>query len=232
MGTDFFDDDLVKRVDRGTDSADRDFVSPSYPGAPSGRMSQQKDRLINQAADATEEIERMRRRQEELELEKARIEELNRKQNEYAKSKTELIDDLSKSLLRMEKDQVQANRMVELLSSTRTRFREMLEDVRDISEESWDDDVFAEELTRSLALVDDSRMEFNRAVAKIDAESWSSGQPAGGRSGVAERLGVGSSLADKGFFFWLKVGMALTLPLILILLALFAGYLFSLGSFG
>jgi len=231
MGTDFFDDDLVKRVDRGAEGTDSDFVSPSYPGAPSSRMSQQKDRLINQAADATEEIERMRRRQEELELEKARIEELNRKQNEYAKSKTELIDDLSKSLLRMEKDQVQANRMVELLSSTRTRFREMLEDIRDITEESWDDDVFAEELTRSLALVDDSRMEFNRAVAKVDAESWSAGQPSG-RSGVTERLGRGSSLADKGFFFWLKVGMALTLPLILILLALFAGYLFSLGSFG
>jgi len=229
MGTDFFDDDLVKSADgRAVETPEKDSTTLGHATCASGRMAEQRERLINQVADSTEEIERMRMRQEELEQEKSKIVEIARKQDEYARGKTEIIDNLSKSIILTEKDEVQANRMVELLSATRLRFKDMLTEIRGIKEETWNDDVFAEELNRSLALVEDCRMEYSKAIAKIDAESWHRGA-----EGKAQLLSLDgsmrASLSEKGFLFWVKIGLAMSLPVILILLALFVGYLFSLG---
>ena len=219
MSTDFFDDDLSRGGDGGetTESS-------------SVRLARQKEQLTNQVADTAEEIERLRMRQEELEHEKTSLEELNRKQDEYERSKKDIIENLSRNIILMEKDEVLANRMVELLSASRARFKDMLAEIRDIKEENWGDVDFEEELDRALALIESARMEYSRAIAKIDAESWQKGA---GQAQLAtlEEAGRGS-LANKGFWFWLKVGIAVSLPLIVIRLVLVAGYMLKVWLSG
>lgn len=229
MGTDFFDDDLVKSADgENAEEGSKGFISLSPSSDTDRRMMQQRERLVEQVADTTEEIERMRMRQEELEHEKNKIEEIARMQGEYTSCKKEIIGNLTKSIVLMEKDEIQANRMVELLGSTRLRFKNMLSEIRDIKEDTWNDGVFEEELSKYLALIEDARMEYNKAVAKIDAESWQRG--AEGKAKLRSLDGsMRASLADKGFLFWIKVGFAVSLPILLLLMGLFTAYLFTMG---
>ncbi len=157
MSTDFFDNDLSR-----TTAPDDEALTESSVT----RMTRQKEQLTNQVADTAEEIERLRMRQDELEHEKTSLEELNRKQDEYERSKKNIIENLSRNLVLMEKDEILANRMVELLSASRARFKEILAEIRDIREELWGDSGFEEELDKALALIESARMEYSKAIAK------------------------------------------------------------------
>jgi chromosome segregation ATPase len=214
MGTDFFDDDLSRKTGEVED-----------PETSASRMSRQKEQLTNQVADTAEEIERLRMRQDELEHEKTSLEELNRKQDEYERSKKDIIENLARNIILMEKDEVLANRMVELLSASRARFKDVLSEIRDIREENWSESVFEEELDKALALIESARMEYSKAIAKIDAESWQKGA---GQAPLATLEDAGrSALANKGFLFWVKIGVAVSLPMITVFLLLILGYTLS-----
>ena len=215
MGTDFIDDGLLESTQpEGSDSG-------------ASRLNRQKERITGKVADTAEEIELLKMRQAELEHEKKHLEEVNRKQNEYADGKKELIENLSRNIITMDKDEVKANRMVELLSASRSRFKAMLAEIREIREENWSEKDFEEELDKALALIESARMEYNQAIAKVDAENWGN---AGGKPAASGLAPAGGNPADFGFFFWLKAGIALFLPLILVLLSIFAAYVWLFGG--
>ncbi len=218
MGTDFIDDDLL------------DSSSEQSTETPAARMTRQKEQITNKVADTAEEIELLKMRQIELENEKKSLEEMNRKQDEYARSKKEIIENLSRNIILMEKDEVRANRMVELLSTSRSRFKDMLAEIRDIQEDSWSEDVFEEELDKAQALIESARMEYSKAIAKIDAESWQKSSDGKTQLATIEDATRGS-IANKSFLFWLKVGLAFSLPIIFVMLLLFAAFVW-LGGLG
>ena len=210
MATNFNDLDLRKH-------REGDGAVPEESAA--DRLAKQKDEIANKVANAAEEIERLRMRQEELEYAKKELQELNRKQDSYTHGKKEIIASLARSILQMEKDEVRASRMVELLSATRQQFNGLLSDIREIREERWDEASFEEELDRALVLLDNARMVYNKFVAKIDAESWPRGDRAGGALTALDD-GSRHPLAGKGFFFWLRIGLALTLPAVIVMAVL------------
>ena len=126
--TDFFDDDLVKQRDSarrlklgpsddsiGTvgDGASSDEV-PVRPVSDFNltRMAKHKQEVDDHVATAVHELERLRKRQEDLEREKKELEELRRKQEEYERGKREMSERLSQSLVTLEKDELQAERVV------------------------------------------------------------------------------------------------------------------------
>ncbi len=220
MAGNFTDLDLSKRLGS---------VDANAEERATGRMARQKEDIADKVACAAEEIERLRMRQDELEYAKKALQELNRKQNDYDHGKKEILASLGRSILQMEKDEVRAARMVELLASTRQKFKELLTEIHDIHEERWGEEEFEEELDRSLALVENARMVYNKSVAKIDAESWQRGECGAGAL-VPLDGGTGrGSLSDKGFGFWFKVGVALALPMVLALSALAGLFLWLKG---
>lgn len=220
MAGNFTDLDLSKHLGADTEVAE----------SAAERLAKQKDAIADKVAGAAEEIERLRMRQDELEYAKKALQALNRKQNDYDHGKKEILASLTRSILQMEKDEVRASRMVELLCSTREKFKVLLGEIHAVREEHWGETEFEEELDRSLALVENARMVYNKSVAKIDAESWQRGERGAGALVPLDGAGR-SSLADKGFGFWLKVGIALALPMVLALSAL-AGLLLFLWLTG
>jgi len=219
MGTDFIDDDLLRSSGAGEAETS------------AARLTRQKEQITNKVADTAEEIERLKMRQDELEHEKSSLEELNRKQDEYARSKKDIIENLSRNIILMEKDEVLANRMVELLSASRSRFKDILAEIRDVQEEGWAEDCFEEELDKALALIESARMEYSKAIAKVDAESWQKGGTGQAQLSTLEDAGRGS-IANKGFLFWLKVGVAVSLPMAFFILLLIAAYVWTNGFIG
>ena len=136
--TDFFDDDLVKQRDAakriklgpGDEPVGTLGSMPSSDEVPVRpvsdfnltRMAKHKQDMDEQVVTAMQELERLRARQENLEKEKRELEEIRRKQEEYERGKREMVERFNQSLLTLEKDELQATRLAELLGATRARF--------------------------------------------------------------------------------------------------------------
>lgn len=212
MSTDFIDDDLLKMRDAGDDD---EGVNTRADGTDVGKMARQREDIGNQVAGAADEIERLRMRQAELEKAKKNLEDLSRKHEEYEQGKKEMLDKLTRGLTMVEREEIQATRMVELLSETRSRFRELLDDLSEIDETKWTEDGFKTELSRALVKVDMARADYKKALARIDAVSWYKPGDGEKRSDVLQEMARDVS-GRKDFAYWLKVGLAVSLPMIVV----------------
>lgn len=246
MGTDFFDDDLVReresalKIKLDGDSGPRDGHIPSSRDLPNRPISdltlthlaRHKQEVTEQMVDKSEELNRLRARQEELERERRLLEEMKQKQEAFDAGRRELKDRLNESLLRMEKERLQAERLAQLLEETRRMFRERLDEILAVKEDEWNEDTFVDELNRSLVLLENVRSDYNKAMAKIDAvrpggtdEAAAKSRPLSFADPVAARTGEA-----KGFRYWLAAGLAFTLPM-MALLALLAAVWMGLYFF-
>ena len=161
----------------------------------------------------------MRARQEELERERRTLEELRAKQEALDAGRRELKDGLQTSLVKMEKDQLEAERLAELLDETRRVFRERLDEVTALNEDEWADEHLLEELNKALALLENIRSDYNKALARIAAVHPQAADPAKPlQQLVLDAAGAGgASLARRDFRDWLRAGLAFTLPLLILL---------------
>ena len=126
---------------------------------------------------ARERLLALRRQQDELERQKAELEELRRKQEEYARGKGEMIDQLTRGLVALEREQIQADRLAELCNKAQRAFRDYLEQLQGINDEEWNSANVRSELSKALGIVENSRLEFNRARTKLDCLQPGAGQP-------------------------------------------------------
>jgi vacuolar-type H+-ATPase subunit I/STV1 len=234
MGTDFFDDDLVRereaalkiKLDGDGASAARDGHIPSsrdLPNRPVGdltltHLARHKQEVTEQMVDKVQELDRLRARQDELERERRLLEEMRQKQEAFDTGRRELKNCLGESLVRMEKERLQAERLAQLLDETRRLFRERLDEVSALDADSWDDENLLDELNNSLGLLENVRADFNRAMAKIEAVQPSGGAPV--RAAAFERASAGAEDGVRGFAYWLRAGWAFTLPLMVLLAVL------------
>jgi hypothetical protein len=189
------------------------------------RMAKQREDVSTQMAGAVQKIESLQSRQHDLEREKRELQELTRKQEEYETGKREIVDKIGRCLILVDKEETQAGRMVELLGETRQRFKETLAELKNIDESRWQDEKFDVELDRALVKVDIAKTTYKKAMAKIDASSW---HKEGEQSEVqkqAEREVTG----EKGFCYWLKVGVAISLPVIVVMVCIFVAWLMVTG---
>jgi hypothetical protein len=231
MSTDFFDDDLLRSQRSGEEDPEESNALPAEPlsDVNLSRMVRQKEELNAQMAEAVKEIESLRRRQEGLERERTGLEELAQQQDLYESGKKDIREKLARGVVALEKEERLATQLVELFSTVRTRFHEALNEVEAIDEEAWPEDNFQGELNKALAIVEEARTMYGKAQAKIDAAKWPDAADDRGRGLPLGEVGreIGR---EKGFAYWLKVGVAVTLPLSIVLAVLFALFLFLTGS--
>lgn len=243
MGTDFFDDDLVRereaalkiKLDGESGGGPRDGHIPSsrdFPNRPVSdltltHLARHKQEVAEQMVDKSQELDRLRARQDELERERRALEEMRRKQEAFDAGRRELKDRLNESLVRLEKERLQTERLGQLLEETRRLFRERLDEVSALNEEEWADDRLLEELNRALVLLDNVRSDYNKAMAKIEAIhplAPGAASPSASALSFPEADG-GSGVAGQGFGYWFRAGLAFTLPLMALLVVLALAWL-------
>jgi type I site-specific restriction endonuclease len=236
--TDFFDDDLerVRRKDpnpdlqMGPSARSVEQMGVGEGGYTSGgelnltQMSRHKVQVEDQVATAMKELERLRQRQENLQSQKNDLEELRKKQDNYEKGKRELLDGMNQSLVMLEKEEVNAEQLTEILAATRKQFKERIHELEELNDQNWEEAKFRTELTSALSFIDETRTEYTKAIAKIDAQRGHAASPVTGLgSSRAKSLSTGSP-QDWTFRSALMTGFAFTLPLILSLLAFIVVY--------
>ena len=166
------------------------------------------EELQNQVKRAQSELLQLRERQGQIEKEKSRLEELTRKQEELEQGRNEVADKLSRAIVLVQRETEEAQRRLEQLNTIQDSFAEHLRILDDIDPKSWSGRELPKELTRALAAVDEARSAYARSHAKI-APSLDM------ETGIANDSGeLFSESGDLGFSYWLRNGLAFTLPLL------------------
>jgi len=205
--TEFVDGDLQAR--KLTQAA-----SPGGPGESQRAPTRQE--VDSKVAAAQQKLTELKRAQDELERERAALEETRRRQSEFQTGRQEMVHNLTRGLGLLEEAEFTARRDAEQMSKALVDLRDALAKVESIHEETWSRDNFSVELTRSLTTLENARMEWNSARLKFPVLS----QPdQAANTPAPERSAPGPApLAGLSFGALCRLGLAFTWPLVLVAL--------------
>jgi DNA repair exonuclease SbcCD ATPase subunit len=163
------------------------------------------EELQDQVKRAQAELLQLRQKQEQIEKEKQRLEDLTRRQDELEKGRNEIADKLNRAIILVQRETEESQRRLEQLNTIQDSFAEHLRNLSEIDPRSWNGRDLARELTRALGTVDEARSAYARNHAKITPAA--SGDEVSGAAGPAYL-----DTEDQGFVYWLRNGVAFTLP--------------------
>jgi hypothetical protein len=166
--------------------------------------------------EAQQKLAELKRAQEELERERASLEETRRRQAEFQTGRAEMLQHLARGLILLEKAEFAARQDAEQMKLVLSEFRIATENLEAINEDSWNSDNLNTELSRSLACVENARMEWNAARLRFPLLSGKT--PESVEAGAAKQAAVAPMLQSMSLGQLCKLGLALTWPLVLVAL--------------
>jgi chromosome segregation ATPase len=174
-----------------------------------------REDVDRKVVEAQQKLAELKRAQEDLERERAALEELRRRQLEFQTGRQEMVHNLTRGLGLLEETEFNARRDAEQMVKTIADFRDALNKIQAVHDESWTKENFHVELTRALTTIENARMEWNSARLKLPALAGETGQKTQTESSPQP---VVSPFANLGFGELCKIGLAMTWPLLLIAL--------------
>jgi septal ring factor EnvC (AmiA/AmiB activator) len=222
---------MAERYGRTSDPAPMTVsYSPEEEEAPVRGGSVGAERLDSQVQKAQEQLLNLKRQQDQIERQKRELEELSRRQEELEHGRGEMVEKLTRALVVVERQANEAQKRVEQLRATMDAFSAHLQALESISPKSWAQADLQRELNRALGMVDHARTEYTQMRSRFAADA---AEGVTGDSGVSVANGTYDEMfgnaPDHSFLYWLKAGLAFTLPLLL--LGLGAVFIFVLAHF-
>jgi len=202
-----------------TEFVDTDFQAQKSPfGAPTPGdplRAPTRDEVDRKVVEAQQKLAELKRAQEDLERERAALEELRRRQTEFQTGRQEMIHNLTRGLGLLEEAEFNARRDAEQMVKTVADFRDALDKIQAIHDETWTKDNFSIELTRALTTIENARMEWNSARLKFSVLEGEAKKEAGPDEAPVAAI---SPFANMSFGELCRFGLAMTWPLVLIAL--------------
>jgi hypothetical protein len=206
-----------------TEFVDTDFQAHKSPyGAPPPNdplRAPTRDEVDRKVVEAQQKLAELKHAQEDLERERAALEELRRRQTEFQTGRQEMIHHLTRGLGLLEEAEFNARRDAEQMVKTVADFRDALDKIQAIHDETWTKDNFSIELTRGLTTIENARMEWNAARLKF---SVLEGEKGGGDDAPPAPEPGPLPFANASFGELCRFGLAMTWPLVLIALGALA----------
>jgi hypothetical protein len=217
---------MSARQDTG-EFVDTDFLSahPSVSAPPCAETlaSRPPTREEIEALVSEKQIKlaELKRAQEELERERAGLEDLRRRQAEFQTGRTEIVQHLTRGIGLLEEAELSARRDAEAMARTLAEFREAVTKVQSVNEQAWTAENHSVELTRAATTVENARMEWNAARLKfplLTAKPQTADEPSTTPS---------NSIFPPESDWWrmCKFGLALNWPLVLLGVGIFLALL-------
>jgi hypothetical protein len=206
-------------VDSDFQSAQQSGYASAAAGTTAGKSNRPPTREELEALVGEKQIKlaELKRAQEELERERAGLEELRRRQMEFQTGREEMLQHLTRGIGLLEESELTARRDAEQMARVLAEFREAVTKVHGINEQLWNQENFSVELTRATTTIENARMEWNAARLRFPILSGVSADP----SGAAPAKARASLLATTDLLQLCKIGLALTWPLVLLGFAIF-----------
>jgi chromosome segregation ATPase len=179
------------------------------------------EHLDSQVQKAQEQLLSLKRQQDVIERQKRELEELSRRQEQLQTGRAEMIDKLTRALVIVEREEFETQRRSQMLSGIKESFTLHLQYFESLDLRGMEGHDLSKELTRALSALDDAKAEYSRTIPRI-------GAPEGDGTEIAHELGhssYGGEAMGRDFTFWLKAGIAFTLPLVIVGLLVFIALL-------
>jgi hypothetical protein len=177
-----------------------------------------REEVDSRVTETHSKLAELKRAQENLERERASLEELRRRQMEFQTGRDEMLQNLTRGVGLLTESEFAARRDAEQMAKAVADLKEALEKVQTLSDQNWSKENFNVELTRALTTIENARMEWNSARLKF---SLLSGTVAVQNENSVVNNGVSSVFATQSFGQLFKIGLALTWPLVLVGLGIF-----------
>lgn len=190
---------MAEQRSRRDDFLDLD-EDPSSSPAPSA------EQIDDQVALAQERLLALKRQAEQLEREKAKLEELSRRQEQFDSGRAEMVDKFTSSLVQIQRETDETLKRLEILKNIQASFSNYLQELEAINPKEWTQEDLTKELSKALGAIEDARSVYTKAQAQVAVEPLS-----GSPSTEAE-----SAEGGQGFSYWLMAGFAFTLPLVIL----------------
>jgi DNA repair exonuclease SbcCD ATPase subunit len=174
-------------------------------------QSPSAEELQDQVKRAQAELLQLRQKQEEIEKEKQRLEDLTRRQEELEKGRADIADKLARAIVTVQRETEESQRRFEQLTAIHEAFTEHLRSLEEIDPRSWHGRDLPRELTKALGKVDEARSSYARNHSKLAPSS----EPGSELLDDAEPSLFAGGL-DGSFLYWLRCGVAFTLPVLVL----------------
>jgi hypothetical protein len=171
------------------------------------------EHLDEKVHQAEQQEQSLKRQLETIEKQKRDLEELSRRQEVLNTGRNEMADKLTRALVVVERETMEASKRLDLLQTIQASFAQHLETIESINPKSWEGLDVQKELTRALASVDDARGEYNRSYPRVSVIPEQAAAGPAGDAGYAADYSTGDS---KDFIGWLKIGFAFSLPILVL----------------
>jgi len=199
---------------------DDDFRSArKAPAVADAGRAPSREEVDAKVTDMHQKLAELKRTQQELERERASLEDIRRRQLEFTTGRQEMIQNLTRGVGLLEEAEFAARRDAEQMAKSLAGLREALDKVQSIREESWNRENLNVELTRANTAVENARMEWNSARLKFTLLNAPSTETEG--EGATPPATLAYALREKSYAEWCKLGLALTWPLALAALGIF-----------
>lgn len=171
------------------------------------------EKLDLQVQKAHEQLLSLKRQQDLIEKQKRELEELSRRQEQLQEGRGEMMEKFTRCFVVLEREGFEAQKRVEQLRDIHDAFTQHMRVLESINPKSWDNTEINRELNKALSAVDDARAEFSKSLPKIQPEA-----PVEELTGEDAAYGghYGAGGAEHDFLYWLKSGVAFTLPLVIL----------------
>ena len=169
-----------------------------------------REELDHKVSHAQQQLAELKRKQDELERERAGLEEARRRRVELQTGREEMLHHLARGLVLLEEAELKSRRDAEQMAKSLGGLRESLDKVTAIHDETWTAESYSVELTRALTAIENARMEWNTARLKwplLDAALPNSTGPAATTGKIQ-----GHFLGAQSFGELCRLGFALTWP--------------------
>ena len=167
---------------------------------------QELDRDINASQSRLTDLLQQK---EQIERERAALEEFRRRQTEFLNGRTEMSQHLVRGIGLLSEAEQKGRRDVEQMARTIADLRDKLDKVTALHEENWTQEVWNTELTRALTTIENARMEWNAALSR-----WPilSGKTDDTGASLLPGRDEPSLLRPRNFLELCRLGFALTWP--------------------
>jgi hypothetical protein len=185
--------------------------APASPSMPNRLPT--REEIEAMVSEKQIKLAELKRAQEELERERAGLEEMRRRQVEFQTGRGEMLQHLTRGIGLLEEAELNSRRDAEQMARTLSEFRQAVDKVQTINEQTWTPDNYSVELTRGLTTIENARMEWNAARLKFPLLTAA---PPAGPDAPANRPGSLFPPPTTDLFQLCKFGLALTWPLVLL----------------
>ncbi|MEM7014718.1 MAG: hypothetical protein AAF585_24935 [Verrucomicrobiota bacterium] len=182
--------------------------------------------LDSQVNNAQEQLKRLRDEQEALQRKKDELEALNAKQSEFREGRADIVNKLTNAITEFDHEAHQLLRRAEAMQAASQGFQQHLQRIDTIRPEEWAKEGMHQELDHALEMIGDAEEDYQSEVSRIETLGGAVGAAAAkgakkffkfGRSAAAGSANL-SAVAGQplSFFYWLRSGLAFTLPVIVV----------------